>query len=366
MKLKVKDIIQLIETYAPPVYQESYDNSGLLVGDKNQEIDSVLISLDVTEDIVEEAVERGAGLILVHHPIVFKGLKRLTPDNYVQRTVISAIKHDIAIFAAHTNLDAVHNGVNFELAQKLGLQNVKVLQPAAGKLLKLYCFVPSDHADTLRRALFDAGAGQIGNYDSCSFNAEGYGTFRAGDDTNPFVGKKGEMHKENEVKLEVIFPVHTKSKLISVLKKVHPYEEPAFDIVALENSWEQLGIGMIGELPEKMEPVAFLDQVKEKLGVPHLKYTDSDKSELRKIAVCGGSGSFLIKTAMYAGADAFLTGDVKYHEFFDAENRMMIVDAGHYETEQFTKELFYRVITKKFPNFAVQISNRNTNPVKYY
>ena len=273
MNLKVNQIIQAIERYAPPAYQESYDNAGLIVGDRNQEINSVLLSLDVTEEIVAEAVEQGAGMIVAHHPVIFKGLKRLTPDNYVQRTVISAIKHNIAIYAAHTNLDAVYNGVNMELAKVLDLKNIQVLQPVSGKLKKLYCFVPVTHAETLRDILFSTGAGEIGNYDSCSFNTEGYGTFRAGEGTHPFVGEQGKLHKEKEVKIEVVFPEHLQIKIISALRKAHPYEEPAFDIIPLDNNWEQLGIGMIGELQNAMNPEKFLSFVKEKLGTPCLKYT---------------------------------------------------------------------------------------------
>jgi len=366
MQLKISELIQCIETFAPPRYQESYDNSGLLVGDRNQEVDNVLLSIDVTETVVKEAISLGAGLIIAHHPIVFKGLKRLTPDNYVQRTLLLAIKNDIAIYAAHTNMDAVIQGVNMELANKLGLSNVSVLQPVSGVLRKLYCFVPKAHLVAFRDAIFASGAGEIGNYSDCSFSVAGHGTFRAGDNTDPFVGKIGALHTEAEIKVEIIFPEHLQTQVVKAVRQNHPYEEPAFDIVKLENEWNQLGIGLIGELEAPMLEDVLLDRVKCKLGTPTLRYTKTKKSTYRKIAICGGAGAFLINAAKRAGADAFITGDVKYHEFFDAENRMMIIDAGHYETEQFTKDLFYRVITKNFPNFAVQISNRNTNPVNYY
>ncbi len=366
MQLKISELIQCIEAFASPKYQESYDNSGLLVGDRNQVIDKVLLSIDVTESIVEEAVAIGAGMIIAHHPIIFKGLKRLTPDNYVQRTVISAIKNNVAIYAAHTNMDAVMAGVNMQLAEKLGLRDLSVLQPVSGMLKKLYCFVPELHLAAFRDAVFATGAGGIGNYSDCSFNVAGYGTFLAGENTNPFVGKQGELHAEPETKVEIIFPEHLQKQVVKAVRQNHPYEEPAYDIIKLENSWEQLGIGLIGELKKPMTENELLDLVKNKLGTPTLRFTKANKITFRKIAVCGGAGAFLINPAKCAGADAFITGDVKYHEFFDAENRMMIIDAGHYETEQFTKDLFYRVITKIFPNFAVQISNRNTNPVNYY
>jgi dinuclear metal center YbgI/SA1388 family protein len=364
--MKVLDIIKQIEVFAPPVYQESYDNAGLIVGDENAEIESVLISLDVTEDIVDEAIDNGAGLIIAHHPILFKSIKRLTPTDYVNRTIIRAIKNDIAIYAAHTNVDAVFQGVNMELANQFNLVNNRVLIPQTGKLQKVFCYVPENHVETLRNAIFETGAGQIGNYDACSFNVTGLGTFRAGENTKPFVGNYGKIHFEPETRVEIVFPEHLQSNIIDAIKRNHPYEEPAYDIINLQNAWEKLGIGVIGEFNEPIPTKVFLDLVKSKLRVPVLKYTKSNTDFIRKLAICGGAGSFLIKTAMRSGADAFLTSDVKYHEFFDAENRMTIVDAGHYETEQFTKELFYRIITKKFPNFAVQISKRNTNPVNYY
>jgi dinuclear metal center YbgI/SA1388 family protein len=364
--MKVSDIVRCIEDFAPPKYQESYDNSGLLIGNINAEIDSVLLCIDVTEEVVFEAIEKGCGMILAHHPIIFKGLKRLTSDDYVQRTVVAAIKSDIAVYAAHTNADAVYQGVNMQLARKLGLSNIRVLDKRVGMLKKLFVYVPAYHVEEFRKSLFETGAGTIGDYDQCSFNIVGQGTFRPGEDTNPFVGKKGEMHLENEVKIEIIFPAHLERKIILAIKENHPYEEPAYDIIRLDNEWDKLGIGMIGELQEEMSTDQFLLNVKETLKVPFVKYTKSEKCNLKKVAVCGGSGAFLIKKAMASGADVFVTADVKYHEFFDAENKMMIVDAGHYETEQFTKELFYNVIHKKFPNFAVQFSNRNTNPVNYY
>lgn len=366
MALKIKDITNALETFAPLQYQESYDNAGLIVGNKNAEIESVLLSLDVTEEVVEEAVQLGAGLIVAHHPIIFKGLKKLTGRNYVERTVIKAIKSDVAIYAAHTNMDAVSNGVNGILAEKLGLENVSVMSPRAGLLKKIHVFVPEDHASAVREAAFTAGAGQIGEYDNCSYNTEGKGSFRAGEDSNPFVGKKGETHFEKEIRIEMVFPGYMQAAVVNAVLNAHPYEEVAYDIYPLDNAWNQVGIGLVGELKNSQDPMDFITSLTKILRQAHLRYTRPVSREIRRVAVCGGSGSFAIQQAKAAGADLILTADVKYHEFFDADNQIMIVDAGHYETEQFTKELFSDVIQKNFPNFAVRFSNVNTNPVNYF
>ncbi|MFO7878800.1 MAG: Nif3-like dinuclear metal center hexameric protein [Bacteroidales bacterium] len=364
--MKIKDITDALETFAPLQYQESYDNAGLIVGNSNAEIESVLLSLDVTEEVIEEAVQLGAGLIVAHHPIIFKGLKKLTGRNYVERSVIRAIKSDVAIYAAHTNMDAVANGVNRILADKIGLENIAVMNPRRGLLKKIHVFVPSEHADAVREAAFTAGAGQIGEYDNCSYNTEGKGSFRAGEGSNPYVGRKGETHFEEEIRIEMVFPDHMQAAVLNAVLKAHPYEEVAYDIYTLDNAWNQVGIGLVGELKNPWNPMDFMTSLKKILGQAHLRYTRPVGNEIRRVAVCGGSGSFAIQQAKAAGADLILTADVKYHEFFDADDQIMIVDAGHYETEQFTKELFSDVIQKNFPNFAVRFSNVNTNPVNYF
>ncbi|MFO7791123.1 MAG: Nif3-like dinuclear metal center hexameric protein [Bacteroidota bacterium] len=366
MELQVKDIIREFENFAPIQYQESYDNAGLILGSPGMVIESVLLTVDVTEDVIDEAVKLGAGLIIAHHPVIFKGLKQITGSNYVERTVIKAIKNNIAVYAAHTNMDAVAGGVNKILAQKIGLENISIINPRKGVLKKLYVFVPHDHAEKVRNAAFKAGAGGIGDYDSCSFNIDGRGSFRAGEDSNPFVGNIGEIHFEAETRIEMVYPRHIESKLIKAVVDAHPYEEVAYDICKLDNAWEQIGIGMAGHFAEPVEPEKLLNKLTKVLKQPHLRYTEPPKTKIQKLAVCGGSGSFMIKNAISINADAILTADIKYHEFFDAEGKIMIIDAGHYETEQFTKELFFYVIQKKFPKFAVQFSNINTNPVNYY
>lgn len=364
--MKIKDITRFLEDQAPLKLQESYDNAGLILGDNSAEVSAALVTLDVTEAVVDEAIKRKAGLIIAHHPIVFSGLKKITGKNYIERTLIKAIKNDVAIYAAHTNLDSVTSGVNGKICEKLGLENCKILQPSSGMLKKLVTYVPVDHAEKVREAIFAAGAGNIGNYDSCSFNVHGQGTFRGSETANPFVGEKGEQHYENEIRLETVFPSYLQGKTIAALVQAHPYEEVAYDIYSLDNSFDQIGMGMIGSLPKEKSETAFLRQLKKTFDVKLVRHTALQEKRVKKVAVCGGAGSFLLNQAIAAGADFFVTGDFKYHQFFDAENKIVIADIGHFESEQFTKELFYELLTKKFPKFAVHLSEVNTNPVFYF
>jgi len=329
------------------------------------EIEKALISFDVTEDVIEEAKQKGANLIISHHPIIFGGLKKLNGKNYVERVVIAAIKSDIALYAMHTNLDNVILGTNRILADKLGLQNAQVLAPLKGRFRKLITFCPTQQADKVRNAIFEAGAGHIGKYDQCSFNAKGEGTFRAGENANPFVGELNKIHFEEEVRIETIFPDYLERRIIAALKKTHPYEEVAYDIFKLENESTELGAGIIGSLETEMDEKAFLVKLKGLTQAGVVRYTALRNKKVKKIALCGGSGAFLINKAKAAGADVYITGDVKYHEFFDADGQIVIADIGHYESEQFTKELLISYIKEKFPTFAVQISDTNTNPINY-
>lgn len=364
--MQIKDITNYLETIAPLALQESYDNSGLLVGNKNTEVSQVLISLDCTEDIVQEAIDKGCNLIISHHPIVFGGLKRLNGNNYIERTVIKAIQNNIALYAIHTNLDNVlKNGVNQKIAEKLGLENIKILAPKGDLLCKLVTFCPTEHAGKVRSAIFEAGAGVIGNYDQCSFNTNGEGTFRGDENTAPFVGNIGEIHTEKETRVETIFPTYHQGAVVTALLNAHPYEEVAYDIYPLKNKRPQTGAGIIGKLNTPLSSEQFLQLLKENLKAEGIRYTPITK-EIQNIAVCGGSGSFLLHNAIAQKADAFVTGDFKYHQFFDAENRLMIADVGHYESEQFTIELLGEILTKKFTNFAVLLTQVNTNPIKYY
>jgi len=368
ISMKLKEIIAALEEFAPPALQENYDNAGLITGNAEMEIREAMLCLDAMEEVIDEAIQTHCNLVIAHHPIIFSGLKKITGSNYVERTIIKAIKNDIAIYAAHTNLDNVHQGVNKKICEKLQLRNTRILSPMKGTLMKLFTFVPNEHAMKLREALFTAGGGRIGNYDECSFNSEGYGTFRGNDDTNPFVGEKGIQHREEETKVEVIFPSWLQNKIVSALKENHPYEEVAYDIIALNNEWDNTGAGMIGELEHPMAANDLLSFLKEKMNTQTIRYTPivNRQSSIVNIAVCGGAGSFLLKDAITAGADAFVTGDFKYHQFFDAENKIMICDIGHYESEQFTPEIFAEVLERKFPTFATRFTSINTNPINYY
>lgn len=329
------------------------------------ELTGALICLDVVEDVVQEAIDKGLNLIISHHPIVFKGLKRFNGNNYVERTVMLAIQNNIAIYSAHTNLDSVKGGVSDKMCDVLGLVNRKVLDPVSEDLKKLVTYVPLDKAEEVRASLFKSGAGQIGKYDSCSFNAKGEGTFKANDLAIPYVGKAGELHYEQETRIETIFPKHLQGKVISALLNSHPYEEVAYDIYSLENKNPQVGLGMVGELETAMDSLDFMNKLKDLFHCGTIRHTPIVKDKIRKVALCGGSGSFLLRKAKASKADIYISGDFKYHEFFDAEGQIIIADIGHYESEQFTREIFYEIVTEKFPNFAVRISEINSNPINY-
>jgi dinuclear metal center YbgI/SA1388 family protein len=364
--MKILEFTKVLEQIAPPAYQESYDNSGLLTGSIDDEVKGVLICLDSTEDVIQEAIDNNCNLIIAHHPIVFKGLKRLNGSNYVERVIIKAIKNDIAIYAIHTNLDNVlHQGVNAKIAEKLGLTNLKVLDAKRGVLKKLYTFAPAEHAEKVKNALFNAGAGNISNYSECSFNVEGTGTFKGAEGTNPFVGEVGLRHQEAEIKIEVIFPAHLENNILKELFAAHPYEEVAYDIVGLDNQFDLVGSGLVGELKEPIDTAMFLRELKSKMKTDCIRYTAICKDKISRVAVCGGAGSFLLKNAIRAKADIFVSADFKYHEFFDAENRIIIADIGHYESEQFTIEIIYDILLNKFPIFAILKSKVKTNPVSY-
>ena len=362
----LKNIIDELEKFAPPSYQESYDNCGLLTGHKELEVTGAILCLDCTEAVVEEAVNKKCNLIIAHHPIIFSGLKKLNGKNYVERTVIKAIQNNIAIYACHTNLDNVKNGVNKKIADKLGLINTQILAPKKSLLKKLVTFVPPSHLNKVQESLFDAGAGNIGNYDSCSFVLEGTGSFRGNKNSNPFVGEIGKLSLEKESRLELIFEAINESQIISTLKQNHPYEEIAFDIYQLENAYQNIGSGMVGELEQAISETEFFEKLKSVFMLKLIKHTALLNKPIKKVALCGGSGSFLLKNAINSKSDVYVSSDFKYHEFFDAENQILIADIGHYESEQFTPEIFYEIISKKFPTFASYLTETKTNPVNYF
>lgn len=364
--MKLHEIISALETFAPPAYQESYDNSGLLIGNKNNDVVGALLTLDVTEKIIDEAIAKKCDLIVAHHPIIFSGIKRLNGNNYVERVIIKAIQNNIAIYACHTNIDNVINGVNKKIADKLGLINTKILQPKTQLLKKLVTFAPTESAEMIRQALFNGGAGNIGNYSECSFNVSGTGTFKGNENSNPVIGAKNIAEKLTEERIEVIFEAHQQNQIVAALKKAHPYEEVAYYISSLDNSYQEVGSGLIGELKDPIEIDAFFNHIKVNFKVPVLKHTEKVKKQIKTVALCGGAGNFLLKDAIRHNADLFLSADFTYHKFFDAENKIVICDIGHYEIEQFTPEIFYEVINKKFPTFALHLSNVNTNPINYF
>ncbi|MCX6256622.1 MAG: Nif3-like dinuclear metal center hexameric protein [Bacteroidia bacterium] len=364
--MKLSEIISVIEEFAPLSFQESYDNSGLIIGNVNDEIKGALLSIDITEEIIDEAIRKNCNLVISHHPLIFHGIKKLTGDDYTGRSVIKAVKSNIAVYAAHTNIDSVIGGVSHSMCEKLGMINCRILSAKKGELIKLVTFVPISHADEVRNAIFAAGAGNIGNYSSCSFNSEGTGSFKASELANPFTGNIDELHFEKEIRLETIIPVHLVEKVLKALIDSHPYEEVAYDVYPLTNQYDLVGLGMIGEFNEEMTETDFLAQLKNVFKTGIVRHTKLLNKKIKKVAVCGGSGVFLLKKAIQSGVDVFVTADVKYHEFFDADGRILLADIGHYESEQYIKEVIYALLVKNLPNFAVCFSELNSNPVNYF
>ena len=361
----IRELVDFLNNWAPFAYQEPYDNSGLITGDPRQTVTGVLVSLDCTEAVVEEAVRKGCNVVVAHHPILFRPLKSLTGKNYVERTLISAIRQQVSIVAVHTNLDNIHTGVNRRIADRLGLTNVSVLSPARGHLAKLVTFVPESHQADVRDSLSKAGAGKIGTYDACSFSVEGTGRFRPGEGAQPWIGSKGKLEETPEIRLEVIFPKHLEPKIIQALDSSHPYEEPAYFITLLNNEHPEVGAGMVGDLPDTVPMLDFLRSLKDRMSTPAIRHSHITTPEVRRVAVCGGAGSFLVEAAVRSGAQVFVSSDFKYHEFFDADGRIVIADIGHYESEQFTKELIREVLVEKFTTFASLFSETATNPISY-
>lgn len=364
--MQIRQIIRELEEFAPLPLQESYDNSGLAVGNINTEVDSVLLCLDVTLEVLDEAEKKGAGLIISHHPVIFGKLGKLTGSTFTERLIIKAIKSGIALYSAHTNIDSVTGGVNSRIAEKIGLRDCEILSPVKGILKKLAVFVPRDHASPVRQAIFDAGAGHIGEYDQCSFNVEGEGSFRGSEKSDPFTGKPGTLHFEKEIRIETIFPGFLETRIIERMKEAHPYEEVAYDIYPLDNIYDRAGMGMIGDLEYPAESHEFLKKLKEVFHAECIRYSPAAFRKISRVAVCGGSGGFLAGQARKGGADIFVTGEIKYHDFFQADQEMMLAEIGHFESEQFTLGIFHELLTKKFVNFAVHFSDVKTNPIHYF
>ncbi|KAA6337210.1 hypothetical protein EZS27_014688 [termite gut metagenome] len=363
--MKIKEIICALEQFAPLPLQDDFDNAGLQVGLTEVETTGALLCLDVTEAVIDEALTFNLNLIISHHPLIFRGYKSITGKDYVERCILKAIKHDIVIYSAHTNLDNAFGGVNFKIAEKIGLKDVQILSPKEENLLKLITYTPFSHADKVREALFSVGCGSIGNYNSCSYNSKGEGTFRATERATPFCGHIGEMHSEDEIKIETVLPFYKKPEAIKALIETHPYEEPVYDFYPLQNTWKQAGAGIIGSLAIAEPELEFLKRIKDTLKITCLKHNKPVRHLIQKVALCGGAGAFLLPQAIRNKADAFITGEMKYHDYFGHETEILIAETGHYESEQYTTEIFRTVIKETFPDFTLHISKINTNPIKY-
>lgn len=364
--MTINTITQILEDFAPLDYAEDFDNVGLLVGDSSSKLTGVLVTLDTLENVVDEAIAKKCNLIVSFHPIIFGGLKKITGKNYVERVVIKAIQNNIAIYSMHTALDNVGHGVNGKICEVLGLSNTKILIPQKGTLKKLTTYVPLTNVEEVKEALFNAGAGEIGNYSNCSFSTEGKGTYKANDKANPVKGTIGEIHTEKEVMLTCVFGKNDEHTILKNLMAAHPYEEVAYDIQTLDNTNPYIGMGMIGELKEEISEIEFLTNLKQKMKTLVVRHSKLLDKPIKKVAVLGGSGSFAISAAKADGADVFITADLKYHQFYEAENQMILADIGHFETEQFTKNLLVDYLTKKIPNFAIHLSESITNPINYF
>ncbi|MEM9339654.1 MAG: Nif3-like dinuclear metal center hexameric protein [Bacteroidota bacterium] len=363
--MQIKDIINFLEEWAPSGLQESYDNSGLIIGDRAASCQSALVTLDVTEEVVDEAIRQGYQLIIAHHPMIFSGIKRIGTKHWLDKCIRKAIKNDLHIYAIHTNLDHVVTGVNQKIAEKIGLINTSILSPKSHTLLKLTVFVPTKDKQHVLNSLYESGAGKIGKYSHCSFQLTGEGTFRPNEQANPTIGAIGQDEKVEETRIEVILPVSKKNSVLSSMVKAHPYEEVAYYLSSLENINQEIGAGMIGELPEELPTHAFLMQLKDRMNLNTIRCTKLVRDKVKHIALCGGSGSFLLKKAISKKADVFITADFKYHDFFEANDQLIVADIGHYESEVFTKVLIQEKLTEKFPNFAVRLSDVDTNPITY-
>jgi len=363
--MRIQKVIDVIEEWAPSAHAEDFDNVGLIIGNPQSECKGVLVTHDTLENVVEECIKKDLNLIVSFHPIIFSGLKKLTQSTYVEKAVSRAIKNEICVYAIHTALDNHRFGVSYALAQNLGLNDIEVLSPKEKTIRKLTTYAPKNEAPTLLEKLYDAGAGKIGNYKECSFITTGKGTFKGNQDSNPNLGIKGKKTEVDEVQINLIFEFSSQQKILHTLFEAHSYEEVAYEVFSLENKNQTIGMGSLGQLENEMDEEVFINWVQDKLNIDMVRHSKTIGKKIKKVAVLGGSGSFAISAALGANADAFITADLKYHDFFQAENKILLIDAGHYETEQFTKKLIHDNLIKKLPNFAIALSESITNPVNY-
>jgi dinuclear metal center YbgI/SA1388 family protein len=363
--MKLKELCSFLESEIPLAFQEGYDNSGLQAGNPEMEIIAALLTVDITEEVINEAIKYNCNLVISHHPLIFGNLKKLTGSTSTERILFTCLKNDIAVYSAHTNLDITHHGVSRKMAEKMGLENVTVLVPLEKKLIKLVTYIPETHLDKVRNAIFDAGAGSVGNYDHCGFTVEGTGSFRGNEQTNPYIGKRGEMTYEKEIRFETVFFSHLKEKIIKTLIENHPYEEVAYDLYSLENRNVDAGLGCTGAFSSPLTEDEFLHKVSEVFNAKGIRYSQKSGRKIKKVALCGGSGASFISNAIASESDAYITSDIKYHSYFEAEKKLLLVDTGHFESEKFAVEILKALIIKKFPKFAVRFSETNTNPINY-
>jgi dinuclear metal center YbgI/SA1388 family protein len=364
--MKLKDLCSYLDSAVPLSFQEGYDNSGLQIGLPEREISSAIITLDITEEVIDEAISYKCDVLVSHHPLIFNPVKSLTGKSFTERILYKAVKNDIAVYSAHTNLDVISNGVSRMMAEKIGLEEISVLSPSENRLMKLVTYIPESHLDAVRNALFKAGAGVIGNYDQCGFTTSGTGSFRANELAKPFRGEKGKIHFEKEIRFETILFSHLTDKVTKALLEAHPYEEVAYDLYSLKNKNACIGLGCVGILHDPLSENDFLKLVSSVFESTGIRYSKPTGKTVRKVALCGGSGASLLNHAICSGAEAFITADIKYHDFFNTENKILLVDAGHFETEKFSGEIFKSLIIKKFPKFAVRFSEINSNPINYF
>jgi len=364
--MTIKEAIYQLEKRIPNKQAEDYDNVGLLCGVPEREIAGILVCHDALEPVVEEAISKNCNLIITFHPIIFSGLQSITGKNYVERAVLKAIENKIAIYAIHTAFDNDYFGVNFRICEELGLKNQKILQPKTGSLFRLDVYVPTDYTEKVRNELFAAGAGNIGFYDECSFTNLGLGTFRPVQGSNPFSGTRNVRENAAENQISVLFENFKKNKILSAMRSAHPYEEVAYQIIPLENENQYLGLGRFGELEHELSETDFLKFVKERFDLKLIRHSNFNHKKIKKVGVLGGSGASGIKAALSQNCDAYLTGDIKYHDFFQNEGKMMICDIGHYESEQFVTLQLIELLSEIFPKFAISKSLEKTNPVNYF
>lgn len=362
----LKEVITQIEHKIILPQAEDFDNVGLLCGNADREVTGILVCHDALEAVVDEAAEAGCNLIVCFHPIIFSGLKSLTGKNYVERAVMKAIENKIAIYAVHTAWDNDYFGVNYRICEELKLKNQTILMPKKHGLQQLVVYVPKDYSEKVKQAAFDAGAGNIGFYDECSFSVSGKGNFRPLPGSDPFEGEECVRESTEEDVLYFIFESYRQKKVLAKVREAHPYEEMAYQIYQLENENAYEGLGRYGDLEEEMEECEFFNLVKETFALQVIRHSESIGKKIRRIGVLGGSGASGISAALAAGCDAYLTGDLKYHDFFRAEGRMLLCDIGHFESERFVTQQLFQIFSEKFTKFAVLKSNVNTNPVKYF